>query len=85
MDGEPNACRDKSKILHHIEELRSLDEDRSDESNKVNKYKSSLLIIDGIAVLNQIYKVMETFKVVYHLFTVTAGGIVKRCNKQLTE
>ena len=64
-DGEPIACTDKSKILHQIEELGSLHEGQSDESTELNQYESSVLIIDGMAVLNQVHKnkVIETCKV----------------------
>ena len=64
-DGEPIAFSDTFKILHHIEELGSLHKDQSDESTELNEYESSVLIIDGMTVLNQIHKdkVMETCKV----------------------
>ena len=55
-DGEPIVCTDKSKTLHHIEQLGSLHEDQSDESTEVNQYESSALIIDGMAVINQTHK-----------------------------
>ena len=64
-DGESIPCTYKSKILHHIEKLGSLNEDQSDEPTELNKYESSVLVIDGMVVLNQIHKdkVMETCKV----------------------
>lgn len=64
-DGEPIMCIDKSKILHRIEELGSLHE-KHNESIEPNKYElSSILVIDGMAILNQIHKDkdMETCKV----------------------
>ena len=61
-DGDPIACKDKSKIVHHIEEFGSSHEDQSDESIKLNEYQPKVLIIGGMTVLNQIHKdlVMET-------------------------
>ena len=48
-DGEPIACTDKAKILHHIEELGSLE-----ESGEENDNDSSVLVIDGMAVLKDL-------------------------------
>ena len=64
-DGELTACTDTSKILHQIEEFGSLHEDQSDESTELKQYESSVLITDGMAVVNRIHKdkVMETCKV----------------------
>ena len=46
-DGQPLNCTDKSSILHHIEELGgTTDEER-------------VIIIDGMAVANQINKAKE--------------------------
>ena len=63
-NGDLIACKDKSKIVHHIEEFGSSHKDQSDESIKLNEYQSRVLIIDGMTVLNQIHKdlVMETWK-----------------------
>ena len=65
LNREPTACTDKSKVLHLIEELGSLPKDQSDESTELNRHESSILIIDGMAVLNQIHKdkVINTCKV----------------------
>ena len=62
-DGEPLACTDKSKILHHIEDLGKLQQQSQMETSETTG--TSVLIIDGIAVLNQITKTsdMKTCKV----------------------
>ena len=62
-DGDPIAwCKDKSKIVNHIEKFGSSHKDQSDGSIKFNVYQPKALIIDGMTVLNQIHKdlVMET-------------------------
>ena len=69
-DGEPLACTDKSKVLHCIEELGSLHED--EDQPESNRIETSVLVIDSMAVLNQIHKDkdMETCKVCFFLYTV---------------
>lgn len=62
-DGDPIGwCKDKSKIVNHIEKFGSSHKDQSDGSIKFNVYQPKALIIDGMTVLNQIHKdlVMET-------------------------
>ena len=55
-DGVPLSCLDKSKLLHHIEDLAkenvSIQEDVLVDTNKV-------IIIDGMAVVNQVQKTNE--------------------------
>ena len=65
-NGEPHPCLDKAKLLHHIEELGGIQQQDQDLLHGEAELK--VLVIDGMAVLNQIHKDkdMETCKVRTH-------------------
>ena len=62
-DREPLLCTDKVKLLHHIEELGKLHQQKDIDAVDENEMK--VLVIDGMTVLNQIHKSneMKTCKV----------------------
>ena len=61
-DGEPLLCTDKSKVLHKIEELAKTESNQESEEELDEK---KVVILDGMAVLNQINKTksIQTCKV----------------------
>ena len=53
-DGQPLTCTDKSAIMHHIEKL--------EESNEMiisSTEDDSIIVIDGMAVVNQVTKTKD--------------------------
>ena len=67
VDGQPLACTDKAKLMHHIEEL-------SGSTNPCISLvqQNSAIVIDGMAIVNEIVKdkSMKTCKVslFFHIF-----------------
>lgn len=62
VDGKPLPCTDKSKLMHHIEDLAP------GTSTKIGSVQqNSVIIIDGMAVVNEITKdkTMQTCQVWY--------------------
>ena len=66
-DGEPLPCTDKSKILHHIEDLGAINKPTDDDNLTITDVNDDnrVIVIDGMAVVNQIHKSsdMKTCKV----------------------
>ena len=59
-DGKPLNCSDKSSILHHIEELPNSQQDVAINPDvSVTTDEQRVIIIDGMAVANQINKTKE--------------------------
>ena len=56
-DGEPLLCTNKVKLLHHIQELGKLHQ--QNDIDAVDENEMEVLVIDGMAVLNQIHKCNE--------------------------
>ena len=59
-DGQPVICTGKSSILHHIEELANSQQDIAiNPDMSVTTDEQRVIIIDGMAVANQINKTKE--------------------------
>ena len=58
QDGEPLKCTDKAKVLHHIEEIESNCSVKvaSYEAMEVTPSTKRVIIVDGMAVVNQVNK-----------------------------
>lgn len=55
-DGQPLTCTDKSSILHHIEDLSNANNIEIINEENVNPRENRIIVIDGMAAVNQIDK-----------------------------
>ena len=51
FDGQPLHCTDKSKVLHLIEEMSTLEDTEAKRPGQ-----NSVIILDGMAIVNQVNK-----------------------------